>query len=111
MNQSGWVYAYYSRGYETNHDFLATYDKAFFNDKFNLTAIAGVNVNERYSTGLTGETDQLTFETEFWDLSNGATKTTLSESQSLRRQAHRLEDRHQARKRLLRRGMIRYPLI
>lgn len=85
MNQSGWVYAYYSRGYETNHDFLATYDKAFFNDKFNLTAIAGMNINERYSTGMTGETDQLTFETGFWDLSNGATKTTIAESQSLRR--------------------------
>lgn len=85
MNQAGWVYAHYRRGYETNHDFLANYTNSFFDNKFSLTAIAGVNINERYATSLTGQTDELTFETGFWDLSNGATKSTLSESQSKRR--------------------------
>ena len=36
-------------------------------------------------TWMQGETDDLTFETDYWDLTNGATKTTLNESQSKRR--------------------------
>lgn len=85
MNQAGWVYAQYGRSYELNHDFLVNYNKSFFDGKFSLNAIAGVNINERASTVMTGETDQLTFNTGFWDLSNGADKTVLSESQSKRR--------------------------
>lgn len=85
MNQSGYVYAAYGRRYELNHDFLANYARKFFNDKLDINVNAGVNMNERYSTGMTGETDDLTFHTGFWNLSNGATKTTLSESQSKRR--------------------------
>jgi TonB-linked SusC/RagA family outer membrane protein len=83
MNQDGWVYATYGRRHELNHDFLASYDNKF--SDFSLTATAGVNINERYSTAIAGQTDGLTFETGFWDLSNGATKSALSEAQSKRR--------------------------
>ena len=86
MNQDGWVYSQYGRRYELNHDFLLDYTRSFLNDRLSLAAIAGVNLNERYSTSMTGQTDGLTFETGFWDLSNGATKSTLSESQWKRRQ-------------------------
>jgi TonB-linked SusC/RagA family outer membrane protein len=83
MNEDGWVYAIYGRRHEFNHDFLASYDNKF--GDFSLLANAGVNINERYATAIEGQTDGLTFETGFWDLSNGATKTVLSESQSKRR--------------------------
>ena len=86
MNQDGWVYTSYGRRHEINHDFLADYTRNFMEDRLSLAAIAGVNLNERYSTNMVGQTDGLTFETGFWDLSNGATRSTLSESQSKRRQ-------------------------
>lgn len=83
MNQTGNVYARYGRSYEFNHDFLATYDNTF--DQFSFTALAGLNINERYSTFMLGQTDGLSFDTGFWDLSNGATRSDLSEAQSKRR--------------------------
>lgn len=83
MNQSGYVAATYGRTYETNHDFLANYSKKA--GDLDLGVILGVNINERASTGIAGQTDKLTFETGFWDLSNGATKTTLEETQAKRR--------------------------
>ena len=86
MNQDGWVYTAYGRRYELNHDFLADYTRNFVDNKLSLAAIAGVNLNERYSTGVVGQTDGLTFETGFWDLSNGATRSTLTETQWKRRQ-------------------------
>ena len=86
MNQDGWVYTSYGRRYELNHDFLADYTRNFMNERLSLAAIAGVNINERYSTGMEGQTDGLTFETGFWDLSNGATRSTLGENQWKRRQ-------------------------
>ena len=86
MNQSGYVYAQYLRKYEQNHDFLANFTDKFLNNKLDLNINVGVNINERYQTYMQGETDDLTILTGFWDLSNGATKTTLSESQDKRRQ-------------------------
>lgn len=83
MNQDGYVFGRYRRSYELNHDFLANYDNSF--GDFTLLVNAGVNINERYATSMTGQTDVLTFETGFWDLSNGATRSDLSESQSKRR--------------------------
>jgi len=83
MNQSGYVYAEYGRSYEINHDFLANYDNKF--GDFSLTAIAGVNMNERGFTGMDGQTTDLSISTGFWQLSNGSTKSTLEESQSKRR--------------------------
>jgi TonB-linked SusC/RagA family outer membrane protein len=54
MNQAGSVYARYGRNYELNHDFMATYDNTF--SDISLTALAGVNLNERYSTYMFGQT-------------------------------------------------------
>ena len=85
MNQSGYVWTRYARLYEFNHDFMANYKKKFLDDRLDVAAIAGVNINERSTTWMTGETDDLTFETGFWQLSNGATKKTLGEYQQKRR--------------------------
>ena len=85
MNQDGYVYASYRRSYELNHDFLANYARKFLNEKLDLNVNVGVNMNERYATSMSGQTDNLTFHTGFWNLSNGATKSTLAESQSKRR--------------------------
>ena len=83
MNQSGSVWAAYNRLYEMNHDFLISYANKW--GDWDLNALVGVNINERASTSMSGQTDQLTFETGFWDLSNGATRTSLTEAQSKRR--------------------------
>ncbi len=83
MNQTGSVWAAYNRLYETNHDFLANYVNQW--GKFDLNVMVGVNINERASTALSASTSELTFETGFWDLSNGANKDDISESQWKRR--------------------------
>ena len=85
MDQDGYVYAQYRRAYELNNDFLANYSNKFIDDKLDVNITAGVNINERANTSMGGETDVLTFYTGFWDLSNGANRTDLSESQSKRR--------------------------
>ena len=85
MNQDGYVYARYGRSYELNHDFMANYTKKFLDNKLDLNVNAGVNMNERSSTYMYGQSDVLTFETGYWDLSNGANWTSLVESQSKRR--------------------------
>ncbi|MCQ2215431.1 MAG: SusC/RagA family TonB-linked outer membrane protein [Bacteroidales bacterium] len=85
MNQEGYVYTSYNRRYEMNHDFLVNYNNKFIDNKLDVALVAGVNMNERYSTASAGETDKLTFYTGFWDLSNGATKKVIEESQSKRR--------------------------
>ncbi len=85
MNQSGSVMARYYRKYEINHDFLANFTDKYLDDKLDVNINVGVNINERSNTLMNGQTDNLTFDTGFWDLSNGATKTTLEESQSKRR--------------------------
>jgi TonB-linked SusC/RagA family outer membrane protein len=85
MNQDGWVYSRYFRKYEKNHDFMANWADKYLDSKLDVNVTAGVNMNERFSTVMLGQTDGLTFNTGFWDLSNGATKSELSESQSKRR--------------------------
>lgn len=85
MNQSGYVYASYKRNYEINHDFLANYSKKLFDNTIDLNAIAGLNINERAATSMGGQTDGLTFTTGFWQLSNGAQRSYLAESQWKRR--------------------------
>ena len=85
MNQAGNVYNQYLRKYELNHDFLASFADKYLDGKLDVNVNVGVNMNERYQTWMQGQTDDLTFETGFWDLTNGATKTTLNESQSKRR--------------------------
>ena len=85
LNAAGYIYAYYYRGYETNHDFLANYNNKFVNDRLEINAIAGLNINERLGTAITGQTDDLAVYTGFYNLSNGASKTTISDAQNLRR--------------------------
>lgn len=85
MNQDGYVYARYGRSYELNHDFMANYTKKFLDNRLDLNVNAGVNINERSSTYMYGQSDVLTFETGYWDLSNGANWTSLTEAQSKRR--------------------------
>jgi len=85
MNQSGNVYARYNRQYELNHDFLINWQDKYFDDKFDVNATIGLSMTERYWTYMLGQTDDLTFHTGFWDLSNGATKSSLGESQTKRR--------------------------
>lgn len=84
MNQSGYVYKRYGRRYETNHDFLANYNHTFI-EKFSVNATAGVNINERKATGLTAESDELAINTGWWNLANGGSWTTMSDSESKRR--------------------------
>ena len=84
MNANGSVAATYFRSYDINHDFMANFSKTFA-DRLDVNVIAGVNMWERTSTSMSGATSDLTFHTGFWDLSNGATKDSISESQSKRR--------------------------
>ena len=83
LNQTGSVWAAYNRNYELNHDVLASYQNRW--GKFDLNVVVGVNINERASTSMSAKTSDLTFETGFWDLSNGANKDDISESQWKRR--------------------------
>ena len=85
MNQDGWVFSRYLRKYEKNHDFLANWADKYLDGMLDVNVTAGVNMNERYTTYTSGQTDKLTFNTGFWDLSNGSTISELSESQSKRR--------------------------
>ena len=92
MNQSGYVSTTYLRKYELNHDFLANWQDKYFDGKLDVNIMAGVNVSERYTTYTSNQTDGLTFYTNFWDLSNGATKTEILESQTKRRNVGLLGD-------------------
>ena len=83
MNQTGSVWTNYLRKYELNHDVLANYQNRW--GAFDLNATVGVNINERASTSASSSTNDLTFETGFWDLSNGSSKDEISESQWKRR--------------------------
>ena len=85
LNQSGYVSTTYLRKYEINHDFLANWKDKYLDGKLDVNLLAGVNISERYSTASSNQTDGLTFYTGFWQLSNGATKTAISEIQSKRR--------------------------
>ena len=85
MNQAGNVYTMYLRKHELTHDFLANWTDKYVDGKLDLNVTAGVTMNERYQTYTQGQTDELTFYTGFWDLSNGATRTLLGESQYKRR--------------------------
>ncbi|MBQ4209773.1 MAG: TonB-dependent receptor, partial [Prevotella sp.] len=80
-----WVFSRYLRKYEKNHDFLANWADKYLDGMLDVNVTAGVNMNERYQTLSSGQTDKLTFNTGFWDLSNGSTISELSESQSKRR--------------------------
>ena len=79
MNQSGYVFSRYMRKYEVNHDFLANFADKYLDGKLDVNVNVGLNINERGRNWMDGQTDDLTFYSGFWQLSNGATKTTLEE--------------------------------
>ena len=85
MNQAGSVYAQYRRQHELNHDFLANYQRKFFDSRFDLSATVGMNINERGYRWMQGQTDNLAIYTDFWMLSNGASRSVLNESEQKRR--------------------------
>lgn len=84
MNANGAVSNRYYRSADINHDFMVNFNKTFA-QKLDINAVAGVNVWERNYTYMDGATEDLTFHTGFWDLSNGSTKSVLSETQMRRR--------------------------
>ena len=92
MNQAGSVYSQYRRQHELNHDFLASYVNKFFDQRLELNATAGVNINERAYNWLQGESQNLSVDTGFWHLSNGATWSLLSEATNKRRLVGLLAD-------------------
>ena len=85
MNESGSVSTSYARRYEINQDFLANWKDKYLGGRLDVNLMAGVNISERYSTSSSNLVEELTFHTGFWQLSNGATKTSMSESQAKRR--------------------------
>lgn len=85
VNRAGSVAVRYGRLHEINHDFLVNYARKFVDDKLDLDINIGVNINERASMYMNGQTNDLAINTGFWDLSNGATRTALSENQRKRR--------------------------
>ena len=78
MNQSGYVFSRYMRKYEVNHDFLANFADKYVDGKLDVNVNVGLNMNERGRNYMSGQTDELTFYSGFWQLSTGATKTTLA---------------------------------
>lgn len=85
VNQQGFVTTTYQRRHELTHDFMANWQDKYLDNKLDVNAMVGLNINERYSTLSRNQTNGLTFDTGFWDLSNGATKTEIYESQQKRR--------------------------
>lgn len=85
MNQAGYVYARYNRSHELNHDFLANYANKFFDQRFDVSATLGVNINERAWDRMFGQSDDLAVNTGFWQLGNGSSWTSLGERHSKRR--------------------------
>lgn len=85
FNRQGDVSTQYGRSHEFNHDFLANYNSKFLDDRLDLSATVGVNMNERASNYMYGTTQDLSIHTGFWMLSNGATRSSLGESWSKRR--------------------------
>ena len=85
MNQAGYVSSVYYRKYEINHDFLANFADKYLDNRLDVNVNVGVNINERKRNYMEGQTDDLTFYSGFWQLSNGATKTTLEEYSFKRR--------------------------
>ena len=85
MNQAGYVAATYMRKHELNHDFLANWTDKYLDGKLDVNVNVGVNMNERQYSYIDSQTSNLTFYTDFWDLSNGATKDMLEEHQQKRR--------------------------
>ena len=84
INQDGSVDVLFQRRYETNHDFLANYNKLFESIKLDVNATVGLNVNERAISQLKSGITNLTIPS-FYDLSNSGGTPTVSETFQKRR--------------------------
>lgn len=85
MNQAGSVLGVYSKRAEINHDFLASWNDKYIDDKLDVSAMVGFNVNQRNASSMSSKVNDLSIETGFWQLSNGATKEAMEEDQWKRR--------------------------
>ena len=85
MNQAGSVLGVYSKRAEINHDFLASWNDKYLDDKLDVSAMVGFNINQRNASSMSSKVNDLSIETGFWQLSNGATKEAMEEDQWKRR--------------------------
>ena len=85
MNQPGSVTGRYSKRAELNHDFLASWNDKYLDDKLDVSAMVGFNINQRNASSMSSKVNDLSIATGFWQLSNGATKEDMSEDQWKRR--------------------------
>lgn len=85
QNTNGQITSEFSKRKEINHDILATWADKYLDDRLDVSITAGVNVNERSNGNLIGMVSDLSIEKGFWNLSNGATKQSLTDDESKRR--------------------------
>lgn len=85
MDNTGYVYNYFYRRHELNHDFMANWGDVFLNEKLDIRATVGLSLNERGNSYMEGERKNLAVYTGFWALGNGANFDTLRDYQSKRR--------------------------
>lgn len=85
VNQSGFLTEIFYKRHEINHDVLANYSKKFLEDKLDISATAGLNVNERFRRYMLGTVNDLSIKTGFVNLANGASKEALEEYEEKRR--------------------------
>ncbi len=85
MNATGYVYNYFYRRHELNHDFMANWGDSFVDDKLDIRATVGFSINERANSSMNGQRNNLAIYSGFWALGNGADFASLGDSQSKRR--------------------------
>jgi TonB-linked SusC/RagA family outer membrane protein len=83
IEQEGYVDIDFGRRYELDHNMFATYTAGFGSD-IDLTAIAGLNINERASSSTSTNVTNLSIPT-YYDVTNGAGAPTISETAWKRR--------------------------
>ncbi|MCL2650379.1 MAG: SusC/RagA family TonB-linked outer membrane protein [Candidatus Azobacteroides sp.] len=81
-NPEGFVNLLFSRRYELNHDFFGVYTPKV--KDIDITAILGLNANERYYSEMSTNVTNLSIPT-FYDLTNGAGVPTVGEAMWKRR--------------------------
>lgn len=85
MDKEGYVYNYFYRRHELNHDFMANWMDKFLDERLDIRATVGFSINERGNSSMSGQRNNLSVYTGFWALGNGASFNTLSDYQSKRR--------------------------
>ena len=85
LNKNGDLTYEYSKRKEINHDVLANWADKYLDERLDISVTVGLNVNERSNASLTSVVSDLSVESDFWNLSNGATKKSLTDKESKRR--------------------------